>query len=76
MARYLTLEPPTGWLVVPSQPVGLDFPSNLDLPGLLKSDVALLLGGHSVRALTPCQSPCEALGVLVGSPRALVLPLE
>lgn len=47
------LVPPTERLVVSSRPVGLDFPSYLDLPGLLKSDVARR---HSVLALTPCQA--------------------
>lgn len=36
------LVPPSERLVVSSQPVGFDFPSYLDLPGLLKSDVAML----------------------------------
>lgn len=61
------LVPPSERLVVSSQPVGFDFPSYLDLPGLLKSDVARW---HSVLALPPCQPLVNPLGLTLS---ALVL---
>lgn len=64
------LVPPSERLVVSSQPVGLDFPSYLDLPGLLKSDVAMLRRPFCT-SLATLSSPWESLGPV---PRAMPLP--
>lgn len=64
------LVPPSERSVVSSQPVGLDFPSYLDLPGLLKSDVAMLRRPFCT-SLATLSSPWESLGPV---PRAMPLP--